>query len=229
MNLKTDFISFCELWTATHDIMPAGKVFKQHHMEIIFSDLSAFDFEIIRQAINHHRRSAKFAPAPNDIIELISKTQPQHIGVEEAWGVANALYDERTTVCITDEIMAAYSASSLVLDKTAARMIFKEKYSELIKNAKPPKWWVSIGTDKEKRAAVIQEAVTQGRLQSNSVKLLLGYDAAQSEPTEDGIENLKKIRALLSDMNQKTKREIAIENCEKNRVEMLAAVKGGAV
>jgi hypothetical protein len=229
MNVKTDFIPFCELWTATHDIMPAGKVFKQHHMEIIFKDLITFDFEIVRQAINHHRRTKKFAPAPYDIIELISKTRPQHIGAEEAWSIANALYDEGATVCITDEIIAAYSASSAVLDKVAARMIFKEKYSELIKNANPPRWWVSIGTDKDKRAGVIQEAVTQGRLQSDSVKKLLGYDAVQAEPTADGIENLKKIRALLYDLNQKTRREIAIENCEKNRVAILEAAKGGAV
>ena len=160
---QTDFIPFCELWTGTHDIMAGGKVFSQKHMVMIFEDLEDYSLHIIEQAVKRHRKTAKFAPTPNDIIEIIEGARSnKHIGVEEAWAKALPMIgDEDGSFAVTQEILAAKSlAEGLYLagDKFSAARAFKEKYAELIKQSPEPVWFVSLGDNPEKRIEAANEA-----------------------------------------------------------------------
>lgn len=177
--IDNDFVPFCELWTATHDVMPFGKVFAQKHMVLIFEDLENFPLDIIKQAVKRHRQTAKAAPAVNDIIEIINDANgSKHLGVEEAWALAQNLFDENATVVITDEIMAAWGVAECVYpDKIGARMAFKEKYLAIIKTAPEPKWWATQGDSREQRVSAISQAVDLGRLtHERASQLCLGYD-----------------------------------------------------
>lgn len=212
MNRQSDFIPFCELWTATHDIMAGGKTFQQNHMIMIFGDLEDYPLDIIRQAVRQHRRIAKFAPTPNDIIDMIENAKGgNHLGAEEAWALAQGLYDESNTVIVTKEIMRAWVlASELGNDKFSASRAFKEKYSALIKTALDPVWFPTLGTNTELRKLAFESAVSAKRLTQERVnQLSLGLDkptatvagllesAAKKNSSEEARKNLAGLKLVI--------------------------------
>jgi hypothetical protein len=198
MNKANEFIPFCELWTATHDIMAAGKVFKQNHMILIFEDLEHYRLDVIKQAVKRHRQTAKFAPTPNDIIEIIEDVVGnKHLGVEEAWAKALPMIgDDDSSFIVTKEIMEALGIAESLYhdgDRFSAARAFKEKYASLIKNAPAPEWFVTLGDDKQQRIEVINEASKLNLLASNHAdQLLLGLNKPSA--TASGLieESLKK-------------------------------------
>lgn len=156
-------------------------------LRIWWMALSRFDFEKVKSAFSRHIQDAKngkFAPKPADIIGIIESFEADdRVGAEEAW----ALYphDELSSAVITDEISEAMSVAQVLLnegDKIGARMAFKEAYTRITSRNKlngiKPKWFASLGTDKQCRESALKQAVTQGRLpQSQADKLLpVTYD-----------------------------------------------------
>lgn len=93
-----------------------------------------------------------------------------HLGPEEAWAIVGpSLRDEGRTIVWTDEMRDAFGSALLLADDlVAARMAFKERYTQLMKETAiagtAPRWSVSLGLDRNGREKPILEAVQKGRL-----------------------------------------------------------------
>lgn len=226
--MKTkDYSDFVDLWQATHESMAGGKKLSGLALEMIFEAFEDYEFEVIEKAIKHHMKTVQFAPTVYDIIELISKTQTQHVGVEEAWSIAQQLFDEKATVCVTDEILTAYEVSRpLYPDKTAMRMAFKEKYSALMINPKPVVWNINLGWDKSGRVETINDAVKIGRLSHDEAKqLCIGYEKTCVDSDELAKHNLKIIGDMLKKISEeKTPNQLKTERAEKLKADALDAI-----
>jgi hypothetical protein len=88
--------------------------------------------------------------------------------------------NESVSAILSQEMLTAMAAAQPLLnegDQVAARMAFKESYSNLVNAARqtsrPVEWFPSLGDDKYGREAVIQEAVRLGRISAIHGKKLL--------------------------------------------------------
>jgi len=165
--IDSDFNTFSQAWADAHDVMAAGKVLTPRAMESIFYDLEDYSFDVVLASIKIHRKAAKFAPTVFDIVEIIKdRTGAKHIGIEEAWSIAEASFDENLTVVWTNEIAEARGHVSGLYenDKVAARMAFKDAYGRIIKTANEPRWFVTEGHDHSLRADAVKAAVLLKRL-----------------------------------------------------------------
>lgn len=180
---QNDYTTFAEAWATAHEIMPGGKVLSINAMQLVIDSLNEYPIDILLGAIRKHIQTARFAPTPNDIIEIIaSHTGAKHLGAEEAWGIALQSFDEFATVVWTKEIAEARNIAADIYnqgDKVGARMAFKETYNRLLATADPRAvWTINAGFDGEHRAMVINQAIAAGRLPRGSGEhYLLGVDA----------------------------------------------------
>lgn len=83
--------------------------------------------------------------------------------------IAKAMTNEALTLVWTDEMREAYGVANGVAEEPVqARMAFKEKYTQLVSEARAkrltPKWSVSIGHDIHGREGAVMEAMQKGRL-----------------------------------------------------------------
>ena len=140
--------------------------------------LEEFEFDLIKKALGNLRDTgSRFTQAA--IIAEIEKLKPDgRLGADEAW----ALYphNEANSAVITDEMAEAMHVAYPLLqegDKIAARMSFKEAYARIVlqnkMNGISPKWFPSLGTDKDSRQQVIDDAVRLGRLTKDHALSLL--------------------------------------------------------
>ncbi|MGZ8184411.1 MAG: hypothetical protein ACXWT1_20905 [Methylobacter sp.] len=171
---KQDFRRFAEKWADTHEAMAGGKVLSQRAMTVVFDALEDYTLDMVFQAIKIHAKNSKFAPTPNDIVEIITcRTGQKHIGADEAWSLVLDSFDENSTVVVTREIL---EARGLVMDiyqtgdVTGARMAFRDAYNRIVSTASNPSWYVSLGPGAErlsgnaKQFAAVQKAILLGRL-----------------------------------------------------------------
>jgi hypothetical protein len=141
--------------------------------------LIEYDLADVAAAFADHLRRGRFAPKPADIIQAIEKLRPDgRPGADEAWSMIPR--DEHTSVVWTDEMAEAWSISQPLLDEgdqVAARMAFKEAYTRIVeankRNSIKPKWFPSLGTDKNGREAVLADAVRLGRISADHAVGLL--------------------------------------------------------
>lgn len=139
MNID-DYEDFCELWIATQDTMAGGKKLSEAAIEMVFDDLEEYPLDIIRQCLKRHRKTAQFAPTVFDVTSMINESKGnKHLGVEEAWALAQLMFDESNMVIATPEIFSAWCVASDT-DKYSAARAFKEKYAALIKTPSYPEW-----------------------------------------------------------------------------------------
>lgn len=176
---RHEFKLFAERWGDIHDVMPGGKVFSQRTMTIVFDAFEGYSLEAVFQAIKIHMKKGKFAPAPSDIIEIITgHTGQKHIGADEAWGLVVDSFDENSTIVVTQEIL---EARGLVMDIyqtgdiTGARMAFRDSYNRIIAaTSDKPVWRISLGPGAERLAgnaqqfAAVQKAIGLGRLPASA-------------------------------------------------------------
>lgn len=201
MNLE-QYDEFCELWIATHEAMAGGKSFSGAALEMIFEDLEEYPLEVIKAALRKFRKSEKFAPTPFDIITMIKAQYGLlHIGVEEAWAIAQGFADEHNTVIATPEIFAAWGIAENT-DRYSQAKAFKEKYSELMKTESRPQWRVYEGSPMPVAGDYPRQPVL---FNPERLKSLADYDRlafnnrlALSAPPET---TMKK---LIEDANKKT-------------------------
>jgi len=165
---NSDFKKFCEIWKSSQEIQVGGKVISENAMNMIFETLREYPLNAISQAIRIHCKKTKYAPAPNDIIEIINDhTGIPQVGPEEAWSIARASMDESVTSVLTQAIAEARSVAQPIFesgDSIGARMAFKETYARIIKNNPCQSWFISPGTDKTTSLPVIEKAIHLGRL-----------------------------------------------------------------
>ncbi|HEY8157302.1 MAG TPA: hypothetical protein VIF10_01240 [Methylobacter sp.] len=172
---KQDFRRFAEKWADVHEAMAGGKTLSQRAMTVVFDALEEYPLDMVFQAIKLHSKKSKFAPTPNDIIEIISGcTGQKHIGADEAWGLVLDSFDENSTIVVTQEIL---EARGLVMDIyqtgdiTGTRMAFRDTYNRIIAaTSDKPVWRISLGPGAERLAgntqqfAAVQKAIGLGRL-----------------------------------------------------------------
>jgi hypothetical protein len=147
-------------------------------LAMMAKDLQEYEPALLMQALSNVRKASNFFNL-NAIIVEVEKLKPDgRLGADEAWAVYPQ--NEADSAVLTDEISEAMHIALPLLnmgDKIGARMAFKEAYTRIVAANKAaniqPKWFPSLGSDKDSRDQVIAEAVRQGRLTSDHAKSLL--------------------------------------------------------
>lgn len=151
-------------------------------LQIWWKSLQSYSIESVSSAFSEYVMRGKFAPRPADILEILDRALPDgRPGADEAWAMIPR--DEASSVVWTDEMAEAWGIAKPLLDEgdqVGARMSFKEAYARLVDAAKragtPPKWFPSLGSDKEGRDVALGEAVRLGRLGAQHAISLLPPD-----------------------------------------------------
>jgi len=178
--IERDVVAFAELMDAALPVyrMECSTATKK----LWWNLLSPYQIEVVAQAFAEHLRANGDTITPNHIIKQVERICPDgRLGVEEAW--AMMARDESETVVVTEEMMEAMRFAQPLLnegDRIGARMAFKEAYLLIVDNNRrtgvAPKWFPSIGTDKESREKAISEAVRLGRLPTSHAIGLMAPD-----------------------------------------------------
>jgi hypothetical protein len=146
--------------------------------EVYYRELATIDARTWQEFCARCAATAKEWPSLDTVRGWIAGPDT-HPGVEEAWSIVGpSLNDEGVTVVWTDQIAEAFaSAVPLANDPIAARMAFKETYTGALIKARmdgtKPRWWASLGWDKNRREPAIQAAVDRGRLTQTQAQKLL--------------------------------------------------------
>lgn len=174
---KQDFNRFSDAWADAHEAMAAGKILSPRAMVSIFDDFEDYSIDAVLAALKHHRKTAKYAPTTNDIIELLEAGN-KRLTSDEAWAMMPL--DEFETVVWTQEMAEAYGIASGILtegDKIAARMAFRGAYERLCAEAvlmqRPISWSVCVGFDKTRIEPALQKAVAAGRISQDRANKFL--------------------------------------------------------
>jgi hypothetical protein len=236
---QNDYKTFTDAWTTANELMPAGKVLSTNAMKLCIKALEQYPIEHLLAAIEHHIKTAQFAPAPKDIIDLLEMKQ-KRLSADEAWAMMPK--DEFETVVWTEEMAAAYDiAYDLIVDgdRIAARMAFKGAYERLCAEAdlmsKPVCWKVALGYDKALIEPVLQKAVELGRISHESVQhylpapmdagpiagLLTGKVLELPNNAEHLRERWSGLKQALDDANKRVseERQRAIREAAEKRIE----------
>jgi hypothetical protein len=181
--------------------------------QMMVQDLIAFTESEVTAALQACRREL------NGKLTLAAILQRVHAedgrpGRDEAWAIAIQADDERDTVVLTGEIMAALQVARPILearDKIGARMAFLGAYDRLIaqarQDAQPVKWEVSLGFDPELRARAIKQARDLGRLPAPEADRLL-LQHAQQAPSANGMAIAGLITGTVSKPDPQTREKL---------------------
>lgn len=169
-------------------ISPAGLL-------MMADDLAPHGVEPVLEALAMVRRECRRLTVADVMDRLVSADgRPKS---DEAWANALAALDESETVVWTHEAQQAFEVARPLLeinDKTGARMAFRDAYDRLCdqsrKNREPARWLASLGWDSERRAVVLESAVTAGRIGAEYARGLL--------PPPANPERTKALLALVS-------------------------------
>lgn len=168
-----DFKAFGELWLSAHELSTSNQRPSNGAVSMAFEMLSMVSLADVTKALLSHSAKSRFAPTPADILAILGKQTPQHIGADEAWAIALASMDEAETAVMTDEIMQARAIAWQVYnngDAIGARMAFRSAYERILQSAGNPVWRVSVGHDPNRREEAIAIAVEKGLLPSSELQ-----------------------------------------------------------
>lgn len=145
----------------TAEIM--GTQLQTSTLVMMADDLVSYELADVENALKRCRRELTGRLTLATIIERIESSDGTP-GPEEAWALMSRSEDD--TVIITEEMAEAMQFARPLLndgDKIAARMAFKDSYTRTVREARAnhikPKWFISMGHDKQGRAQPIAEAV----------------------------------------------------------------------
>lgn len=191
-----------------------GKQLSPVALAMMASDLKEYHPSLISQALQNVRKGQKPFGLGAIVAEIESLKPDGRLGADEAW----ALYphDEATSAVLTNEISEAMQIAQPLLnegDKVGARMAFKEAYTRIVAKNKnegiAPKWFPSLGTDKNGREEVLKQAVQLGRLtQDHAISLLPVKVNAKVSEAVALIDNKTKLTPEQIEKNQKRLAEI---------------------
>lgn len=163
-------------------------------LKAIVAELQSYPPEAVQESLRRCRKELRKIT----LADILDRIPSGHPGVEEAWSMVSPYLDnEKSSIVWTDEMAQAFGvALPLADDKIAARMAFKESYSNAIAQARDvkraPRWRPSLGTDPHGRQAALEEAVRLGRLSHDHArKLIPDYSLPSSTIT------LPKMKALI--------------------------------
>lgn len=149
--------------------------------------LKAYSLESVSAAFGEHVSKNAKGITPADISNLIlAANHDGRPGADEAWAML-PYRDEESTVVMTEEMSEAFGIASQVDDRNGARMAFREAYNRIVDRNKragiAPRWFASLGSDKNGREIALNEAVRLGRLRSEHVAGLLPSPASHGVNT----------------------------------------------
>ncbi len=131
-----------------------------------------------------------------DILERIPGGYPKP---EEAWAlVSQVIGNEQASIVWTNEMAEAYGVATMLRDDlVAARMAFKEAYTNAVNRARTnqtqPTWLCSFGFDPYGRQTAVEEAVARGFITAeHATKLLPNYSSSDAEETR----SISRVAAL---------------------------------
>lgn len=152
-----------------------GQPFSDGGLALLAEDLDGLNEAAMLKALRRCRAEIKGRLCASDILNRIEDGHP---GPEEAWSMLPRNEDD--TCVMTGEMAAAWGVAWPLLkagEEVAARMAFKEVYIRNLAEARyarsKPKWFPSIGHDKNGREGPLMDAVSKGRLAHRHIEALL--------------------------------------------------------
>lgn len=190
-----------------------GQTMSAAAAELMASDLSEYPAPDIIAALTACRRELTGKLTLAAVLQRIQAADGRP-SRDEAWAIALQAGDERDTVVLTSEIMAALQVARPILearDKVGARMAFLSAYDRLIaqarQDAQPVKWEVSLGFDPDLRSRAIEQARDLGRLPAPEADRLLLQHAQQS-PSANGMAIAGLITGTVSKPDPQTREKL---------------------
>ena len=162
-----------------------GTVLTPAAFEVMLEDLSAYDVQMVLNALNRCRRELTGRLTLAAILQRMDCGLPT---ADEAFGLlAEAAKNEYLTVVIPEIALIAMGQGAQSLlelgDKTGARMAFRGAYERMVEEMRlrgeMGTWTVSSGLDKVQMETAIGEAVNQGKLSKPQALMLLPSDATE--------------------------------------------------
>lgn len=169
--IDNDLDRFADLIHGTAEMF--GKTLPQRAIGIWWQAMQRYEFSTVEAAIGAHLvdpERGRWMPTPADVVAQVDKHNPDgRPDANEAWAMLS--FDESQSFAWTTEMQSAFGlALSVMPDRTAARMAFREAYEREVVQARakgdPVQWQVSLGTDKAGREAAVEQAVAKGLLQA---------------------------------------------------------------
>lgn len=117
--------------------------------------------------------------------------------IAQAWSVAQPLYAENMKFEANRAFIATYN-----------EMVLKQKQT-----MPKPRWWLSLGSDKQQREDFIREAVQGGLISIESAKSTLPY-LTDEEIAKPGLVDISPKKALLELKNSSESKELTHEEKE---------------
>lgn len=155
-------------------------------LRAILAELEQYPADGVNVALSRCRKELRKLTLA-DILERIPGGHPKP---EEAWAiVSRVMRDEQASVVWTEQMAEAYGvACRLGDDLVAARMAFKEAYTNAVNRARTnqtqPTWRCSFGFDPHGRQTAVEEAVARGFITTEQArKLLPNYSFSDAEKT----------------------------------------------
>ena len=161
-----------------------------------FELLAEFPLDVVAKAFNRHLvdpNAGRFMPKPADLVRFLPVPRPEddgRPGSDEAWGMLLRLArDEAETGALSEEMRQGWEACGPILaegDEVGARRCFLQVYDRAVQAARashePPRWTVTLGTDRALRDTRLREAVDAKRLsRDQAIGLLSGPAPASLE------------------------------------------------
>lgn len=196
---------------ATAEIL--GQQMSASAAQLMAEDLAEYPADQIAAALRACRRELTGKLTLAAILQRIHAEDGRPCR-DEAWAIALQAGDERDTVLLTSEIMAALQVARPILearDKVGARMAFLNAYDRLTaqarQEAQPVKWEVSLGFDPDLRIRAIEQARNLGRLPAPEAdRLLLRY--AHEATTANGLAIAGLLTGNVAEPDSKTREKL---------------------
>lgn len=177
-----DTQNFFDAWDQCAELY--GKPVSSDAKELAFKLLANYPLNQIKRALQLHMTDpdgGRFMPKPADVVGKIRDlSHGMFPGAEQAW--AEFPRNESQTACICDAMAEAW-AVACELDPIAGRMAFKEVYaravSQAIAQGKPPKWFISAGSDKNQRDQVVMDSIQKGLISPSVGRAYLPHVPAE--------------------------------------------------
>lgn len=208
-----------EALAATAELM--GQQLSPNAAAMMVNDLKEYNPTLINEALACLRKDTKARFSIGWIIEKIeSLTVGGRPSPDEAWAMIPK--DEHTSAVISNEMAHALRTAQPLIDdgdKIAARMAFKDAYTNIVNFNKQhgikTEWFPSLGFDKVGHMPALADAVRAGRLSKDHALGLIAPEetesflqlagikhlALENKPSEIDMENIRKIKLMLSHSN----------------------------
>lgn len=204
-------------------------------IDIFIDDVADVSFDSVMLAMASARRQCRSRISIGDIMQQLQNMDGRP-SAEEAWGIASQVMDEAATVVWTNEIAEAWQIAYPLLemgDKFSAARAFKEKYEQVVSNARltrrPAQWLANIGTDQGLRQHAIEQAVNERKLSPDHAMKLLPNHKPVSAGVYAAIES--KVSVMIEDKSAKSApldRVASIKTAAEKHNERIAEMKKAA-